>query len=223
MNRHLIFVSSYFDPAHPLADSQKLRTPGSTGIHLSRAAIKALATVVLLAGNLVAQKNLNTVAVVSRLNMRAQTACETELLQQIGAREIVSGKAYDVLSEVARAYGRVTPHVYVSPGALNSVYVAGSIAVDGRGKIVIGQQAIERFDTFSLRGFFGHEMAHVVSDDAAQGCNDYILRDPQMEADADALAARTIGKGPVKAFLQRVLVLTQGQNWDARHRLQLLQ
>ena len=223
MNRHLIFVSSYFDPAHPLADSQKLRTPGSTGIHLSRAAIKALATVVLLAGNLVAQKNLNTVAVVSRLNMRAQTACETELLQQIGAREIVSGKAYDVLSEVARAYGRVTPHVYVSPWALNSVYVAGSIAVDGRGKIVIGQQAIERFDTFSLRGFFGHEMAHVVSDDAAQGCNDYILRDPQMEADADALAARTIGKGPVKAFLQRVLVLTQGQNWDARHRLQLLQ
>jgi hypothetical protein len=62
-----------------------------------------------------------------------------------------------------------------------------------------------------------------MSDNAAQGCNDYIVRDPQMEADADALAARTLGTGPVKAFLQRVLAVTQGQNWDARQRLQRLQ
>jgi Zn-dependent protease with chaperone function len=145
------------------------------------------------------------------------------MLQRMGAREVVSGKGYDVLREVARAYDRVTPRIYVSPGALNSVYIAGSTAIDGRGKIVVGQQVIERFDAFSLRGFLGHEMAHVVNDDAAQGCNDYVLRDPQMEADADALAARMLGKGPVKAFLQRVLVLTQGQNWDARQRLQRLQ
>ncbi len=83
--------------------------------------------------------------------------------------------------------------------------------------------AIELFDAFSLRGFLGHEMAHLVSDSVAQGCNDYILRDPQMEVQADALAVRTLGTGPVKAFLQRVLALTQGQNWDARHRLEALQ
>jgi hypothetical protein len=57
----------------------------------------------------------------------------------------------------------------------------------------------------------------------AQGCNDYILRDPQMEAEADALAARTLGTGRVKAFLQRALALIQGQNLDARRRLEALQ
>jgi Zn-dependent protease with chaperone function len=191
-------------------------------MHIFRLAIKALAGMVLLAGNLPVQQRLNAAGVPSRFNVRAQTACETELLHGIGAHEVVSGKAYDVLTGVARAYGRVTPHIYISPGALNSVYIAGSTAVDGRGKIVVGQQAIERFDAFSLRGFLGHEMAHVVNDDATQKCNDYILRDPQMEADADAMAARTLGKGPVNAFLHRVLVLTQGQNWDARQRLQML-
>ena len=67
----------------------------------------------------------------------------------------------------------------------------------------IRQQAIELFDAFSL--------------------NDYILRDPQMEVQADALAVRTLGTGPVKAFLQRVLALTHGQNCDARRRLEALQ
>jgi hypothetical protein len=63
-------------------------------------------------------------------------------------------------------------------------------------------------------------MAHLVSDSAAQGCNDYIFRDPRIEADADALAVRTLGTGPVKTFLQLVLALTQGQNRDAKHRLE---
>jgi hypothetical protein len=65
-------------------------------------------------------------------------------------------------------------------------------------------------------------MAHLMSDSSAQGCNDYVLRDPQMEADADALAARMLGRRPVRAFLQRVLALTEGQNWDAKHRLEVL-
>jgi len=34
-----------------------------------------------------------------------------------------------------------------------------------------------------------------------------------MEADADALAARTLGRRPVELFLERVLALTEGQNW----------
>jgi hypothetical protein len=75
----------------------------------------------------------------------------------------------------------------------------------------------------SLKGFLGHEMAHLVSDSAAKGCNDYVLRDPETEADADALAARTLGRCPVEAFLERVLALTEGQNWDAKRRLEVLQ
>ena len=41
--------------------------------------------------------------------------------------------------------------------------------------------------------------------------------------EADALAARALGRRPVKAFLKRVLALTEGTNWDAKHRLDLLQ
>jgi hypothetical protein len=107
-------------------------------------------------------------------------------------------------------------------GSLNMGYIAASTMVDGRGKIIVGQQAIELFNGSSLKGFLGHEMAHLLSDTGQRGCNDYIIRDPQMEADADALAGRTVGTSPVKAFLQRVLALTDGQNWDARHRLELL-
>jgi len=44
-----------------------------------------------------------------------------------------------------------------------------------------------------------------------------------MEAEADTLAAQTLGTRPVKAFLQKVLPLIQGQNWDAIRRLEALQ
>jgi Zn-dependent protease with chaperone function len=159
----------------------------------------------------------------SHFNIQAQTACETEMFNEIGAREVISGKAYEVLTETAQAYGRAIPHIYIIPGSWNMAYIAGSTAVDGRGKIVVGQQAGELFNTTALKGFLGHEMAHLVSDDAAQGCNDSIIRDPKMEADADALAARVLGKQPVKAFLERVLVLAEDQNSDAKSRLEVLQ
>lgn len=158
-----------------------------------------------------------------RFNVEAQAACEAELLRGMEAREVFSGKAYDALTEVARSYGRAIPHIYILSGSWNMAYIAASTAVDGRGKILVGHQAIDRFDTLALKGFLGHEMAHLVTDNATQGCNDYVLRDPQTEADADALAAQTLGKRPVEAFLERVLVLTEGQNWDAKRRLQILQ
>ena len=179
--------------------------------------------IVLLAMVLTPKEVVNATGLTAHFNMQAQTTCETEMLREIGARELFSGKAYDVLSEVARAYDRPIPHIYVFPGSVNMAYIAGSATTDGRGKIIVGQQAIELFDAFSLKGFLGHEMAHLVSDGAAEGCNDYIIRNPQIETDADALAARTLGTATVRAFLQRVLVLTRGQNWDARHRLELLQ
>lgn len=172
---------------------------------------------------LAAQEMTKAIVLTSRFNIRVQTACETEMLSEMKAREVFSGKAYDVLTEVARAYRRTIPHIYMFPGSPNMAYIASSAAVDGRGKILVGQQAIELFDTISLKGFLGHEMAHLVSDSAAQGCNDYVVRDPQMEVDADALAAQTLGSRPVKAFLERVLALTEGQNWDAKSRLEQLQ
>jgi hypothetical protein len=188
---------------------------------LGRAA-RILAGIIVL-GTVLASQGMNATGVSSQFNVQAQTACEAEMLSQSGAREVFSGKAYEVLADVARAYGRAIPHIYVSPGTLNMAYIAASIAVDGRGKILVGQQAIELFDPIALKGFLGHEMAHLVTDNAEQGCDDYILRDPQMEADADALAARTLGTAPVQAFLERVMVLTQGHNWDAKRRLELLQ
>jgi hypothetical protein len=192
-------------------------------MHVHCVGRRIVAGIVLLGAVLAPKEIVNATGFTSHFNMQAQTTCETEMLREAGAREVFSGKAYDVLTEVARAYGRAIPHIYVFPRSVNMAYIAGSAAADGRGKIIVGQQAIELFGAFSLKGFLGHEMAHLVSDSAAEGCNDYIIRDPQMEADADALAARTLGTATVRAFLQRVVVLTGGQNWDARHRVELLQ
>ena len=196
----------------------------------SRSAAKAslivagvLAGIMLMGTVLGSQELASASDIPLRFNVEAQTACEAELLRGMDAREIFSGKAYDVLTEVARAYRRAIPHIYILPGSWNMAYIAASTVVDGRGKILVGQQAIDRFDTLALEGFLGHEMAHLVTDNATRGCNDYVLRDPQMEADADALAAQTLGKRPVDAFLERVLGLTEGQNWDAKRRIQLLQ
>jgi hypothetical protein len=169
------------------------------------------------------QEIVNATGLTSHFNIQAQTACEAEMLNEIDAREVFSGKAYEVLTEIAPEYGRAIPHIYIFPGSCNMAYIAGSAAVDVRGKILVGQQAIELFNIIALRGFLGHEMAHLVGDNAAQGCNDYIVRDSQVEADADALAARVLGKQPVKAFLERVLALKDGQNSDTKGRLELLQ
>ena len=184
---------------------------------------RILAGVILLGAILALQEKANATGLPSTVNSLAQTSCEVDLLGRMDAREVFSGKVYDVLTKVARAYGRPIPHVYIFPGSWNMAYIAASRAVDGRGKIVVGRQATERFDTVGLEGFLGHEMAHVVSDSGAQGCNDYILRDPQMEADADALAARTLGNRPVEAFLEQALALAEGENWDAKRRLEVLQ
>jgi len=211
-----------FHCAQVRALTQKGRDSPCTGIIL-KPTVRMLAVIGLLIGILSAQVSVNATGVRSQFNIQAQTACEIEMLREMGAREVLQGNGYEVLADVAQAYGRPIPHMYIFPTSLNMAYIAGSTAVDGRGKIVVGQQAIKLLDTIALRGFLGHEMAHLVSDSGAQGCNDYILRNPQMEADADALAARTVGTKPVKAFLQWVLSLTKGQNSDARQRLQLLQ
>jgi Zn-dependent protease with chaperone function len=184
---------------------------------------KVLAGIILF-GTIAAPHGIsNAIGSAPHFNIRAQTTCEAKMLSEIDAHEVLSGKAYDIVTEVARTYGRPIPHIYIFPDGWNMAYMAGSAAVDGRGKIVVGQQAIELFDSIALKGFIGHEMAHLVSDSAAQGCKDYIVRDPRVEADADALAARMLGRHAVRAFLERVLVLTEGQNWDVQRRLKMLQ
>jgi len=189
----------------------------------SLVARKVLAGIILFGTIAVPHGIANTTGSTPHFNMRAQTTCEAKMLSRIDAHEVLSGKAYDVMTDVALAYGRPIPHIYIFPDGWNMAYLAASTVVDGRGKIVVGQQAIDLFDNVALKGFIGHEMAHLVSDNAAQGCNDYILRDPQMEADADALAVRILGRHAVKAFLERVVALTEGQNWDAKLRLKILQ
>ena len=186
-------------------------------------ATKRLLIGIILLGTILTSHDIASASdLTSPFNVQAQTACEAKILGSINAREIFSGKEYEVLTKVARAYGRAIPHIYIFPGSWNMAYIAASTAVDGRGKILVGQQAVDRFHTLALKGFLGHEMAHLVSDNGAQGCNDYVLRDPQMEVEADALAARTLGRRAVKAFLEQALVLTEGDNWDAKRRLQIL-
>ena len=185
-------------------------------------AARIIAAIILLGTMLAPQETLSASAPVSRFNVQAQTTCEEEILATSGGREVVGGKVYNVLIQVAGRYGRAIPRIYTIPGSMNMAYIGASVAVDGRGKILVGQQAAELFGPTALKGFFAHEMAHLVSDNETLGCNDYIVRDPQIEADADALAARTIGKRPVEAFLARVLALTKGQNWDAKRRLEVL-
>jgi hypothetical protein len=184
---------------------------------------RILTGLILLGAILASQVKASATDSGSSFNIQRQTACETEMLNQMDAREVFSGKAYEEVTKVAQEYHRPIPHIYISPGGWNMAYIAASSAVDGRGKIIVGKQATVLFDTIELEGFLGHEMAHLVSDTAAQGCDDYVLRDPVMEADADALAARTVGKSAVKAFLERALALTEGQNWDAKRRLEILQ
>lgn len=185
-------------------------------------AARIIAGIILLGSMLAPQETLSASAHIARLNVEAQATCEEEILATSGGREVVRGKVYSVLIQVAGRYGRAIPHIYTIPGSMNMAYIGASVAVDGRGKILVGQQAAELFGPTALKGFFAHEMAHLVSDNETLGCNDYIVRDPQIEADADALAARTIGKRPVEAFLARVLALTKGQNWDAKRRLEVL-
>jgi Zn-dependent protease with chaperone function len=206
------------------------RTPANNEtISMEAARLHAGRTTEVLAGGILfgaiaaPHRIANATGATPRFNMRAQTTCEAEMLSNIDAHEVLSGKAYDLMTDVALAYGRPLPHIYIFPDGWNMAYVAASAAVDGRGKIVVGQQALDLFDSVALKGFIGHEMAHLVSDNAAQGCNDYIVRDPRVEAGADAIAARTLGRHPVRAFLERVLVLTEGQNWEAKRRLEILQ
>ena len=68
---------------------------------VATAAMTLVAGIVLLAGNLPAQEKVNAPGLLPRLCIQAQTACETEMLREMGAHEVFAGKGYEVLTEVA--------------------------------------------------------------------------------------------------------------------------
>ena len=64
------------------------------------AAATVIVLIMLSKPALGAQRIVNTTALTSHLNVQAQTACETEMLNRIGAREVLSGKTYALLGEI---------------------------------------------------------------------------------------------------------------------------
>ena len=80
---------------------------------------RILPGIVLLGIFLAPQEVVDATSVTSRFNIQTETVCEAEMLGKMDAREVFSGKAYDVLTEIAPAYGRAIPHIYIFPGSPN--------------------------------------------------------------------------------------------------------
>ena len=159
-------------------------------------------------------------------DLKKQIACEAELLRDSNAQEIQSGPEYKIFLDVAAAFKRDNPpRFYFVPGGGNAVYIAGSVAMDAKGKILMSRMfATLMGNTSALTGIMAHEMAHLVTDihDATR-CDSWIIRDPKVEMAADALAASKVGFGPVRAFLLRVEELTGAKDGDIASRLQALE
>ena len=165
----------------------------------------AFVGILFLTSSLSAQPVFSREGVGAKISLRRQTDCENEFIREARAEEILAGPPYRTLVEVAAAFGRkAVPRLYFVPGDGNAVYVGGSVYVDGRGKILISETYL-RFlgDTMALKGILAHETAHLVKDNGAVGCYEWVLRDPEQEKAADALAARMVGYEAVRAFLLR--------------------
>ena len=157
--------------------------------------------------------------------LTAQVSCENRFFRAARAKETTGGPEYQVMLRVASAFGRRDiPHFYIAEEGNNAVYIAGSSSVDGKGKIVISRRFAKLLaNTLALEGILAHEMAHLVSDDGTCGCDQWIMRDPRQEKAADALAAKTVGYSPLRAFFLRIKE-TQGRwNTDVADRLQAIE
>jgi hypothetical protein len=154
----------------------------------------------------------------------AQVNCENRFFRAAQAKEITGGPEYQVMLRVASAFGRSdVPHFYIAEEGNNAVYLAGSSLVDGKGKIVISQRFVKLLaNTLALEGVLAHEMAHLVSDDGTYGCDQWIMRDPRREENADALAASTVGYSPLRAFFLRIKKTQRGRSTDVDDRLQAI-
>jgi hypothetical protein len=156
--------------------------------------------------------------------LAAQVNCENKFFRAARAKETTGGPEYQVLLRVASAFGRKNiPHFYIAEEGNNAAYIAGSSSVDGKGKIVMSRKFLKLLaNTLALEGILAHEMAHLVSDDGTCGCNQWIIRDPRQEKIADALAAKTVGYSPLRAFFLRIKEAQGGRSMDEEDRLQAI-
>jgi hypothetical protein len=156
--------------------------------------------------------------------LTAQVSCENRFFRAARAKETTAGPEHQVMLRVASAFGREDiPHFYIAEEGNNAVYIAGSSSVDGKGKIVISRRFIKLLaNTLALEGILAHEMAHLVSDDGAYGCDQRIMRDPMQEEIADALAAKAVGYSPLRAFFLRIKKAQGGQSTEVDNRLQMI-
>lgn len=144
-------------------------------------------------------------------NHDAQSICENETIRNMGAKEILAGPEYEIFMSVVIAFGRdKAPRLYFFEGdegtGNNAYYIAGSVILDGRGKILISRQFVEIMGiTPALKGSMAHEMAHLIRNPATgERCTDWVYLNPQTEREADAIAAGKVGFQPLKAWLLRV-------------------
>jgi hypothetical protein len=183
-------------------------------------------TGILLTANVLpsGQRSLRESAGATSNGLPAQVSCENRLFRAARAKEITEGPEYQVLLRVASAFERSDiPHFYIAEEGNNAAYIAGSSSVDGRGKIVISRRLIKLLEnTLALEGVLAHEMAHLVSDDGDCGCDQWIMRDPRQEIVADALAAKTVGYSPLRAFFHRIKETQGGRSMDEDDRLQAI-
>jgi hypothetical protein len=156
--------------------------------------------------------------------LTAQVRCENRFFRAARAKEITGGPEYQVMRRVASAFERRDiPHFYIAEEGNNAVYIAGSSSVDGKGKIVLSRRFAKLLaNTLALEGILAHEMAHLVNDDGACGCDQWIMRDPMQEKVVDALAAKTIGYSPLRAFFLRIKETRGGRSTEVDDRLQAI-
>jgi hypothetical protein len=156
--------------------------------------------------------------------LMAQMSCENRFFRAARAKETTGGPEHQVVRRVASAFGRRDiPHLYIAEEGNNAVYIVGSSSVDGRGKIVISRRFIKLLaNALALEGILAHEMAHLVSDDGTCGCDQWIMRDPMQEKVADALAAKSVGYSPLRAFFLRIKETQGGRSTDVDDRLQAI-
>jgi len=163
------------------------------------------ASLILLAGSVFAQeKGRSKIDNSPQDPARMQAACENEILHDLKAKEVVASPENDMLAKITTAFGREqAPRLYLYHGEGNSYYVAGSAALDGRGKIVMSRKFAGLMgNTPALEGALAHEMAHLVLNlQRGERCLDLITSNPKTEEEADALAASKVGFEPVKTWL----------------------
>jgi hypothetical protein len=145
----------------------------------------------------------------------AQIICDDVMLSDLGAYEIVDGPYYAVFQEVATAFELAQlPHLYLhnnpNPEFDSAFYVIGSLAFDGKGKILISENFLRQVGYgLPLRGVIAHEMAHLVVDTVKGGhCRPAAERHPIDELAADKLAVSKVGFTAVEAALFKVEQMT---------------